>query len=179
MVEINFIEKKKYNLVPYLTGAFFILLLVLSGLLLNWQHTNQQQELQSIQQQLNDNLTEQQELTSLQGIQEQRVTLKEQINHLQTAIYPTVPLLDRMIALLPENGYFTNYSFSINEGLTIDIRVNEIEQIAGYTHALEIQNFVDNVTLSTVQMETTENTTYFASFQLQINEQAWRQEANQ
>ncbi|MRH42970.1 hypothetical protein GH741_09760 [Aquibacillus halophilus] len=176
MVEINFIEKKKINIVPFIIAAVFTLLLAASVYLLSWQHTTQQQQLQSIQQQLDNNLAKQEELTSLLNLHEQRTTLEQQITSVEAEIFPTLPLLDSLVGLLPENTYFSNYSFSIDSGLMIDIRTDDIDQVAAYSNLLEQQSFIENIILSTVSRNEPDN--YIASFQLQINQDAWKEEVN-
>lgn len=179
MIEINFIEEKKHNVVPYVIAIVFVLLLVLSGLFLSLQYSSHQQTLDSIQQQIDRNIEKQTEFRSLKTVEEQRLSLGEQVDYVQGEIFPTISLLDHMIGLLPQDSYFTNYSFSIVDGLSIEIRAEDMNLIAAYNHALLQQDFVEIVNLSTIDRTASENAYFIANFEIQIDEQSWMEVAGQ
>ncbi|MDL4841672.1 hypothetical protein [Aquibacillus rhizosphaerae] len=175
MVEINFLERSKKNIVPYILVVLLVLLLGITVVGLQWQVSYQEEQLSSYKDQLNANLEEQRNLENIEGIQNQRQTLKEQVNEVELSIFPTLSILDKMIILLPEKAYFENYTFTIQDGLYLDIRVESVEQVAAYTNILEMQNFVEVVDVSTINQT---DSGYIASLYVALNEQSLTEEAS-
>ncbi|MCT2537949.1 hypothetical protein NC661_02045 [Aquibacillus koreensis] len=169
MVEINFLETKKRNLTPYILALLFLLLLLGAAFILYWQMVNYEEQVAILEEKRDANIALQTEIRSVEALQAQRNTLKNQVDQLETTRYPTLSLLDQMIGLLPDNVYFESYTFSIQDGLYLDIRVDDVEQVAAYSFALESEDFVNHVEIS--QITNQDATSYIASMYVEMDEQ--------
>ncbi|WP_138415523.1 PilN domain-containing protein [Aquibacillus sediminis] len=181
IVEINFLDpKKKRNMVPYLLGLMTVAFLTASGYWMFQEYQNLQEQQAQLQQEINENRQIQQEYESRTNLAAKRSQLNEQITQLEQEIFPTVPLLKQMVSMLPETGYFDNYSFSLNSDISLVLRVDRLEDVAAYMHSLESQAYVESADVSNISVNTAnESRTYIASFQVSIDQSVWMGEVDE
>lgn len=175
MVEINFLEQKKRNMLLYTALGTFLILLLLSSVLLFWQTSSQETKAEALELQLETNKEQQEKVEDDRILQQSRLTLEQHVTTIEAMAFPTLPLVDRMIALLPENANFENFSYEKEVGLNISIQIKNLDQAAAYTHALEKEMYIENVHLSSIAEGGAESKTdlYVASFFVEIDEELW------
>lgn len=175
MVEINFLELKKRNMLLYGAITAFLVLLLISSSVLLWQKSSQDQTAEALERQLQANSQKQTEVQDKRILQQSRQTLSQHVSSVEAMAFPTLALVDRMISLLPEKAYFQNFSYDRASGLTMEIQVENLDQVAAYTNALEQESYILESNLNSVNewQASSESTSYIASFFVQIDEQLW------
>ncbi|WP_117170444.1 hypothetical protein [Paraliobacillus sediminis] len=166
MVEINFVEKRKVNTALYLLIAIFMFSLLLISISLFLFHTNIENKYDSLQQEKIDNTEIIAEINTLNMVEQQKQTLQMQIKQLETAIYPSLFLLDDVRANLPNDTYIENYSFSITNGITIGIHLSALSQAANFSQNINESTYAENLNL--INLEKMDDY-YVATFNFGIN----------
>ncbi|MBA2173446.1 hypothetical protein H0266_00885 [Halobacillus locisalis] len=187
LIDINLLEEKEQpNRLPLFTIGLGILLLFLIGAVFLWQNqvlSTEQERLQEEVQML------QAEQANYQAVgedveQEQRRELVEAANQMDDAVFPTVALVERMIALLPERGYFQSYVFDNSGLLDIQVRFDSLQEVAAYTNALSEERYVDAVEVGNILTESVDEDLnqfeyrprYIATYAVTIHKQLFREE---
>lgn len=174
IVEINFLEQKKKNNLPLWAVGILVVLLLAVVAVLFIQKNNQENSMQMMERQLQANSEKQEKAENEKNMQQSRLVLERNLSVVEAGLFPALPLMDRMIALLPEHAYFNNYAYENGMGLNIEVRVADMDQAAAYTNALEKENYIQMVDLTRVsEVSMEEDKQYLASFYIQIDEQLW------
>lgn len=190
IVEINLLEEKeKRNIVPFLIGLVGIFLLLITFVTVSVQQQALKEQQQSIQQELQRIKKEQ---ASYQAIlqdetQAARHNLQETVGQVNQAIFPSVPLLERMIALLPDRGYFERYTYTEENNLELIVRFDSLQEVAAYTSELLQKEYIDQVELNNITTEQLSEQfdpleyrpRYIAEYQLDIHRERWMEEVEQ
>ena len=178
MMEINFLEIKKINIVPFFLVLILLFLLSSAAGILYWQQQTAQHELDEKQQKLTENQSVEVEIVNLQQIQEERLQLSEQINGVNEVIFPSVALKDQIISLLPSTSTISNFNFDYQNGVILDVQLNNLEQIATYTSTLTEQSYVTNLVVHNISQSANEDASYYdVSIEMAIDHNAWTREA--
>ncbi|MFC7061646.1 hypothetical protein [Halobacillus seohaensis] len=182
IVDINLIEEKeKRNLTPWLiVGVTLLIALIL--LFFFWFESRQISSEQKLTQEQIKEIREEQAVTEGNHITESEgkvKELREARNSVEDTLFPTIPILERMIVLLPERGYIENYSYQVNQTIEIEVRFDSLQKTATYTDALLAEEFIEDVELRDVFTESPEEglnqfefrPRYLASFSVVVNRQ--------
>ncbi|MYL33307.1 hypothetical protein GLW05_06795 [Pontibacillus yanchengensis] len=189
MVEINLLEEKeKRNMVPLLILLLAIVLLSSSMLYLYTTQQSLKQEQQEIEQQISMVQNEQKILQQSKQDEKQvaRENLQEKVGYVQSTIFPSVDLLQRLIELLPEEGYFLTYSYEDAGDISIDVQFDSMQEIAKYTNALEHETYLEEllVSMDTESKEEEQSSTnllprYIANYSFVVDEEVWEKELDE
>ncbi|KHF40946.1 hypothetical protein [Halalkalibacter okhensis] len=178
LVEINLLPEKQKRDITYPLISFIVLILVAVGTTALYfyqssvkEETTQLREeiyavqLESVQ------LTEQLQVKDDTGYAEyaQAVTV------LEDKVIPTSLLVDELVSLLPERGFFLNFEYELPGEVKVEASFDQIEEVAAYYDALETSPVVSSVTLSVVDSSHAASLSneqvlprYFASFIIDI-----------
>lgn len=189
-VEINLLpEKEKRDITNLVVILVIALILLSSSLVLRYFHSNAVEEVEQVQKEiqevqiLSQSLREQMELQ--QGSDLDR--LAEKVYSLEGVLVPASSLLDLLVGLLPERGYFLNYDYSLPDVVTFNASFVELEDIAYYSNILFQSEIIKEVQISNINthfppgMDEDEFSRdeilprYVGSFQLKINMKAARE----
>ncbi|MYL53355.1 hypothetical protein GLW08_08390 [Pontibacillus yanchengensis] len=189
MVEINLLEEKeKRNMVPLLILLLAIVLLSSSMLYLYTTQQSLKQEQQEIEQQISMVQNEQKILQQSKQDEKQvaRENLQEKVGYVQSTIFPSVDFLQRLIELLPEEGYFLTYSYEDAGDISIDVQFDSMQEIAKYTNALEHETYLEEllVSMDTESKEEEQSSTnllprYIANYSFVVDEEVWEKELDE
>ncbi|SDK40923.1 hypothetical protein [Sediminibacillus albus] len=180
-VEINLIAERRKKQPFTVIITICILLVGCTTALLYIQRSNAENEVAQMESQWQSNREELAHVKNNENFQQSREILAQRIGDVEAAVFPTVALLDKLIELLPEQGYFENYQFDHLEGLILTIRVPSIGHTAAYTHELEKQPFIEEVSVTDiVSMKKggeDAKTSYHSTYDIRIDKQNWQEEA--
>ncbi len=150
MIEINFIEIKKVNMVPYFLLFLFLLLAASMSAILYWQYQNAEEILESNQLQLNKNYSVQTEIVNDNQLQQERLQLSDQVKELQTLTFPSVKLKNDLLTFLPSENQVISYLYEAETGVTLNVLSNSFEDIALFTQELTNKSYVEDVLVSEI-----------------------------
>ncbi|WP_096202819.1 hypothetical protein [Bacillus sp. FJAT-45350] len=153
LVEVNLLpEKEKRDLTPVIIILIIGILLVTATIVLSSLHSsvstevteleNEVQELMILSETTRQELTEQQ--TNNIG------QLEEVISALDKQLFPASLLLDHIVSLLPERGFFLNFNYSLPNEVYFDASFDRIEEIAQFSNALYSSDAIGEVLLSDI-----------------------------
>lgn len=184
LVEINLLpqKQKKSIFIFLIAGIVFFTFLVLFAIGY-FIYDNKQQSLKNVESEL--------ELTvSLREIEEKKLTESKEVDsfsQLMTKIdwitkqkISLVFLLNHLVSLLPERGYFMNYQASDEGTVTINVQFDTPREAANYLHELNQSPYIAQASLqnlSTQEINDEENSDepfrylprYIANFNIEIN----------
>jgi len=190
IVEINLLEEKeKRNIVPFIIAFVGIFLLIATFVAIGLQ----KQSVESKQEEIQNNIDRvRQEQSEYQAIlrdetQEDRRQLQQAVEKVEGSIFPSVSLLERMIALLPERGYFERYIYTKDNNLQLIVRFDSLQEVAAYTNTLLEEKGIENVELSNITTEQINEQydpleyrpRYIANYQVDIDSDVWKKEVEQ
>ncbi|KAB8137499.1 hypothetical protein F9U64_09250 [Gracilibacillus oryzae] len=164
MIEINFAEKKKVDMSPYLIIAISLLLIAAGLITLLLYQSSMDKRFEQLEQKKLTNDAVIAELDQFIVTKQQIQTLENQIEQLDASIFPSLYLLDNIQSNTPEGTYIANYQFSITDGVTVILQGTTMEQAAQFSNNLNQERFVDNLQL--LQLEKLNNG-YVATFSFQ------------
>ncbi|GGM27311.1 hypothetical protein GCM10011351_11410 [Paraliobacillus quinghaiensis] len=168
MIEINFVEKKKINMSPYILFAAVVLSLLIISVSFFFYHTNIENKYASLQQERIEKTEIIAEITKLNTVERQQQTLQMQIEQLETSVYPSLFLLDDINANLPNGTYIKSYIFTVADGVTMSIHVSELSQAAEFTNNINENSYAENLNL--INLEKIDDY-YLATFNFGVNKE--------
>lgn len=174
MIEINLIEKKKRNISSYLLIGitFFIVISVsISFLLYHGQLANQIDALTQTKAEQSLVLSHTREQTEVINQVEK---LDQQTNQLQTALFPTIYLLNQVDAVLPEQNRIESFYFTLSDGLRVQVQAPSISDTSQYARAMSELNFIDHARLVNLEERSEQ---YIATFTFMIKRDSILEEA--
>ncbi|MFC0522451.1 PilN domain-containing protein [Pontibacillus salicampi] len=180
MVDINLLdEKEKRNIAPYLFLFCTIVMVLSMSLFIMTSHNHLQEEKASVEESISRIQTEQKLLqqTNSNDKQAARDDLQEKAITVEATLFPTVDLLERMVALLPKDGYFLTYAYEGSGEVTIDTQFDSMQDLAKYTNALNQEDYIDDVSVSMETQDVLETQNggeilprYLAHYSIQMEE---------
>ncbi|WP_079479525.1 PilN domain-containing protein [Halobacillus salinus] len=186
VIDINLLEEKEQpNRLPLLIigAGVFVLCLIIA--LFFWQHQALEEEQKLLNEEVEALKTEQTayQTTDQNEEQAQRQQLKEATQQLQATVFPTVALVENLIALLPERGYFQSYTYDDSGFIDIEVRFDSLQEVAAYTNALSERNYATGVEMGSVLTEQTNESLnqfeyrprYIANYTVTIDKQLFRE----
>jgi type IV pilus assembly protein PilN len=167
LVEINLLPKKEHKkssmLIMTLAG---ILLFSVSVSIIFFQGSSYENEMAALDKQIASlqKLSEAQQAKLSEGENgSSAVKLQEAVKWAEQYPHETVPLLQKVIALLPERGFIQNFEYSNNNSVVIQIQFDASRDAAFYLSSLKGSDWVEGVALMTVVAEKQEEETETAA----------------
>ncbi|RXT14695.1 hypothetical protein [Ammoniphilus sp. CFH 90114] len=154
LIDINLLpqkEKKSFSYVLSLLVAILILLAVGGWVYL--QHSQLKRELQVSQQQLElaRNLRViQEQKTSQEAVPSSSLLLEEKVKWLGAIPISTVNILNHLVQLLPERGFFLQYQYSAEGELSITVQFDTLREVSGYVSELRASKNLESVEISNI-----------------------------
>ena len=182
LVEVNLLPEKQKKDVTLPVIILIILILIGSSALgLRSFHQTATLEVETLKQEINElqllSTTTQQEI--IEKSLSQTGELEQAINALHGEILPASFLLDHLVSLLPERGFFLNFDYSIPRDVYFDASFDQLDEVAQYSNALFQSAAVDEVQLTSITTNPLLTDAelnrdkylprYIASFSLKIN----------
>ncbi|REJ10731.1 hypothetical protein [Halobacillus trueperi] len=179
-VEINLLEQKeKRNILPYLVVAFFALLLLVLSIVFNAQKSNLVEESSRLDEQISQVQVEQESFATTSGEEgTEREQLKNSLEQLRGTVVPTIPVVEGLVSLLPDRGFFESFALTGTSEITVNVRFDTIQEAAKYTNTLLQQSFISDVELAGVDTDVVDDTEdlydyqprYIASYYIVLEE---------
>lgn len=98
------------------------------------------------------------QLETAQGMNEEQ-QLKATVDWAESYQFDTVPLLEELVAILPERGFFDSFSYIGLDQATLSVQFDKSREAAYYLAQLKASELIQSVTLDTVaqkEVDTTE-----------------------
>jgi len=163
LVEINLLGEKERDRPAFVVAAISLILLgLVVGLVfyfLGNSYGNKQQEIanQSAEVMSQQAAIQAQMQTSASLNDAQK--LQKTVEWAETYQFDTLPLIRELTSLLPERGFFSNFSFTSPNGATVDIQFDTSREAAFYLTQLKSSEMITAVNLTTLSSQTLEETT--------------------
>ncbi|SDP00137.1 hypothetical protein [Halobacillus aidingensis] len=180
VVEINLLEQKeKRNILPYLVVAFFALLLLVLSIVFNAQKSNLVEESSRLDEQISQVKVEQESIATTSGGEgTEREQLNNSLEQLKGTVVPVIPVVEGLVSLLPERGFFESFALTGTSEITVNVRFDTIQEAAKYTNTLLQQSFISDVELAGVDTYVVDDTEdlydyqprYIASYYIVLEE---------
>lgn len=180
VVEINLLEQKeKRNILPYLVVAFFALLLLVLSIVFNAQKSNLVEESSRLDEQISQVKVEQESFATTSGGEgTEREQLNNSLEQLKGTVVPAIPVVEGLVSLLPERGFFESFALTGTSEITVNVRFDTIQEAAKYTNTLLQQSFISDVELAGVDTDVVDDTEdlydyqprYIASYYIVLEE---------
>ncbi|WP_017472728.1 hypothetical protein [Amphibacillus jilinensis] len=154
MIEINFFEKKKKNLIPYLLmGVLLLGIMSISGyfILTSIQLNKQNQTNQSLIQEQSTIIDELQHVHLLANQVDQ---LANDLNRLIDIKHPTVFLNDNILQQLPVDPATTivDFNYTIQGDLLLELQLADANAVSSLTRDLLALTYVTTVELEAIDL---------------------------
>lgn len=190
IVEINLLEEKeKRNIVPFMIAFIGIILLLATVIVIGLQKQSLEAKQENIQQEIHGVQKKQSEYQAVlrDETQSDRKQLQQAVEQVEESVFPSVSLLERMISLLPERGYFERYIYTKNNNLQLVVRFDSLQEVAAYTNTLLQEESIQNVELGNITTEQLNEQydpleyrpRYIANYEVDIDEEKWIEEVEQ
>ncbi|MFQ3542623.1 PilN domain-containing protein [Halobacillus rhizosphaerae] len=189
LMDINLLEEKeKPNRLPYfIIGIGLLALLFLAAS--TWYFDSRLSSEIDIHKEQLVNLTKRQSVLqdSLNNEElNQRMELQTAVKKEKNNILPPVRLLNDLISLLPDHGYFASYLFTSSQ-IELTVKFDSFRDAAAYTNHLSQKNYVTNVNLNNISTEPLSNSSldpfkyrpkYSASYTVELTRELISEERN-
>jgi type IV pilus assembly protein PilN len=157
LVEINLLPKKEHKkssrLIMVIAG---ILLFTITFSIVFFQGNSYEKKMASLDKQIESiqKLNEVQQAKLAEGESgNSAVKLQEAVNWAEQYPFDTVPLLQNIIALLPERAFIQNFEYSNTDSVIIKIQLDASRDAAFYLSSLKGSDWVEDVTLMNIVAE--------------------------
>lgn len=179
VVEINLLEQKeKRNVLPYLIGAFFMLFIIILTITFSLQKAQLNQQVETLDGQIERLQLEQESYSGpVEGAGTDREHLRNSLDQLKGTIVPVIPIVQGLVELLPERGFFESFALTGKSEVTVNVRFDTIQEAAEYTNTLIQQPFVKEVELTGVESDEVDEENlyeyhprYMASYYISLEE---------
>ncbi len=158
LVEINLLPKKEHKksstLIMTIAG---VLLVTMTFSIVFIQGNGYEKKMASLDKQIESiqKLNEVQQAKLAEGESgNSAVKLQEAVNWAEQYPFDTVPLLQNIIALLPERGFIQEFEYSNSNSVVIKIQLDASRDAAFYLSSLKESEWVEDVTLMNIVAET-------------------------
>ncbi|TWI57099.1 hypothetical protein [Halalkalibacter nanhaiisediminis] len=154
LVEVNLLPEKNKQDVTYVFILLTTLLLIALGTtVLYFYHSYVAKEVNGLNQEVYSVQMQSTELNQ-QMVEEagtELERLQQAVGELQSRVVPTSLLLDHLVRLLPERGYYLTFNYELPGTVMFDASFDRMEEIAAYHQALEQSDVVSSISLSVVE----------------------------
>lgn len=160
LVEINLLGEKERDRPAFVVAAISLILLgLVVGLVfyfLGNSYENKQQEITNqsaeVMSQQASIQAQMQTSASLNDAQK----LQKTVEWAETYQFDTLPLIRELTSLLPERGFFSNFTFTSPNGATVDVQFDTSREAAFYLTQLKSSEMIMAVNLTTLSSQTLE-----------------------
>ncbi|MCA0982600.1 hypothetical protein LCL89_00910 [Halobacillus yeomjeoni] len=160
-VEINLLEQReKRNVLPLLILAMTGLIIIISLITISLQKNSLETKVVELESEIESLQIQQATIqqSSEGNDASSREKLQASLNDLEDTIIPSLPIVERLVSLLPERGFFESFVLTGSEEVSIDVRFDTMQEVAKYTKALQQQDFITKVELNNVSTNTVDTT---------------------
>jgi type IV pilus assembly protein PilN len=151
LVEINLLaQEQKRTIFVYITTAVVVLAVLIAGIAGYVFYESKAQTLENIE-------TEVQFTVALREIEEQKLAagesidsyavLSEKIDWIKSQRISFVFLLNHLVSILPERGFFMNYQYSDQGAVSINVQFDTPREAANYLYELNELPYITEATL--------------------------------
>ncbi len=158
LVEINLLPKKEHKKSSMLIMAIAgILGFTITFSIVFFQGNSYEKKMETLDKQIESiqKLNEVQQAKLAEGdSSNSAVKLQDAVNWAEQFPFDTVPILQNIIALLPERGFIQNFEYSNADSLVIKIQLDATRDAAFYLSSLKGSEWVEDVTLMNIVAET-------------------------
>ncbi|RBW71590.1 hypothetical protein [Bacillus taeanensis] len=188
-VDINLLPSKKKRLIK--PSLLYSLLLLVFSCTLFWLYIDYQQTSHSLEKILKDTqvieLKNEELLAELANETEsEKELLQENIHWIESIKISTFFLLNHLVSLLPERGFFVDYQYSDDGKITIAVMFDTIRESSQYLYELTESLYISDakfLTITAQPLSEQDSTSdgdnilprYQANYELTINESALRE----
>ncbi|MFD1018912.1 hypothetical protein [Thalassobacillus hwangdonensis] len=156
LVEVNLLEQKEQrNMLPLLIGGVFLILalivfayFVTQSKQLEAEVAETEAEIAALQSRQTEN-----EQTPVDDVITKRMELVKATSQLEASWISATPVIDRLIALLPERGFFQSFTLVDNGQVNLVVRFDTMQEVAAYTSRLEEESYIHGVEVNHVTAE--------------------------
>jgi hypothetical protein len=167
MVNINFFEKKKMNITPFLISFIALLLFGLLGGYFWWMTDSIKTETSRNTEMINNQAEEISELQRVNLIGDQVSTLVNQRDTLKQNQFPVDALYNDLLSQLPSNtATVERFLFTITGNVQLEITFDNDQHVVNMHRNLVNLPYVTSVTLETVEVN---EMVYVTQFTLMID----------
>jgi type IV pilus assembly protein PilN len=175
LVEINLLPKKEpRNITPYLMISSTVLIVMIIGYVMYSNITDEKKELVNvkagIQQVKLQQITEEKKMkdNSNNNFTEQ---LQQIVGAIENKRLNSVDLMNRMVFLLPQKGYFKSYKYE-NGTITLHVLYKEYAEAAYYYKRLQEEEWVSSIKMSSVdEVELGEEVFFNGVYEIEVNKE--------
>lgn len=163
LVEINLLPKKEHKKSSMLIMTFAgIFIFVVTASIIYFQGSSYENRMASLDKQIESaqklNEVQQAKLAEGEG-GSSAVKLQNAVDWAEQYPFYTVPLLQKIIALLPERGFIQHFEYSNKDSVIIMIQLDASRDAAFYLSSLKGSEWVEKVTLMNIVAETKDEET--------------------
>ncbi|SHN08543.1 hypothetical protein [Gracilibacillus kekensis] len=169
MIEINFFEKRKKNIAPYILAGIFVIGLI-SIFIISYVITNQlshQKDVNLAKIEKQTDIVEEYQKEKL--VQSQVRELESQVSQIEEAKFPTVYLYQYVQNSLPLNTEIIEYRFSLTDRLYIRLQFNDFDQVAELQRSFVDTSFFEQVDIDVISLTEEEQTSYESELLIDID----------
>ncbi|WP_211653929.1 PilN domain-containing protein [Planococcus alpniumensis] len=157
LVDINLLPQKERDRPAFLIAAISILLLaVIIWAVLAFMASSHENEQQVLNAQAVQVAAEQAAIRSqlevAQGMNEEQ-QLKATVDWAESYQFDTVPLLEELVSILPERGFFDNFSYTGLDEVVLSVQFDTTREAAYYLAQLKASELIESAMLDTVVQE--------------------------
>lgn len=163
MVNINFFEKKKINITPFVLMVIALLLFSFIAFYFWWMTTSILSKTENNQALIASQELQIKEWQRVNLISDQVTTLVEQRDQLSTTQFPVTALYNDLLAQLPNetDALIERFFFTITGNLQLECVFNNDQDVVLMHRQLVNLPYVTDVTLETVEISDTDYVTRF------------------
>lgn len=163
LVDINLLPQKERDRPAFLIAAISILLVAVIVwavlALMAGSHANEQETLtaQSVQV-ASEQAAIRTQLEAAQGMNEEQ-QLKATVDWAESYQFDTVPLLEELVSMLPERGFFESFSYTGLDQAILSVQFDTAREAAYYLAQLKASELIESAALDSVaqnELETVE-----------------------
>lgn len=170
MMNVNFFEKKKINLLPYIIGGFFVVLLAAIGIYLFLARTNYQNTIEEKNNWIMDNSEQvvlSREISQVIGVMNDSESTQEILRENQ---YPMFELTTDLASAVPnEQDRIVSFSLSGETQVTLVLENTEPSEALAIVENLEEKTYVDSVEFLSASTQSAGDSDMSFDFTIQIN----------
>ncbi|WP_058307241.1 hypothetical protein [Gracilibacillus massiliensis] len=172
-MQINFIEHKPINLVPY----FIVLVAAIAFIIVAWfvtvPYLTTNREIVTMEQQIETNSKAQVNSLQIKKIAEQAQQHQSATADIEERISNQIELIDQLRGLLPSNSGVQNLHYVRDQLLEVTIVTERFADVASYNEALLFEAYIIDVHLDYIERQ--DENDYQATYRIIFDEEKWKE----
>ncbi|UOQ47294.1 PilN domain-containing protein [Gracilibacillus caseinilyticus] len=170
-MQINFIEHKAVNLVPYLIIAIAVIGISISSWLILQPYMSLKEEISVMEADIQSNQQAEADAIKLEKRVTQQQQLTNRIDGIEGNLMGNVELMDTLHQLMPTNSVLSHFYYTQGDVLKISISASQYADYAAYNQSLLAQPFISDVRFN--YLEEADGGDSSAAFQVELDNQGW------